>query len=89
MQVTTLTVETVTLVMPFQFGFDKVLGSMDEDRMVASIYFPHFRVYLKAIGRDQWWRVQEFLPGKPPALSYQVRDVDELALLNAQIQEAA
>lgn len=77
MQVTTQTGETVTLVMPFVFGVEKVPEYQD---------FPYFRVYLKAIGKDQWWRVEEFKAGLPPVLAHLVQSDRKIAMLNAQAE---
>lgn len=72
MQVTTQTGETVTLAMPLQFAFEEITNGKGV-------------VFIRAIGRNQWYRVQSFYPGQAPELSYVVLNPALIRQLNAQL----
>lgn len=72
MQVTTQTGETVTLAMPIRLAVDAVVNGEGF-------------VFIKAIGQDQWWRVEQFYPGRTPELSYRLSNPVIIKKLNAQL----
>lgn len=80
MNVTTTTGETVTLVVPFVFA---VTESVTD---IATGYGYKARIYIKAIGQDQWWRLGCFTLGKPPELLYRVANAVTLNAINEQTQ---